>query len=506
LLPYNQLSEVTENGITFTPVYEGDNLLYVKAKGTATATVTYRFYGTDTTTPQKVFDSATKISFGLNGSSSTYGMVVWGLNSSGGNIGAVIYSETDYATGFQLAGIGLRIISGANVDIQFKPMIRLASITDGTYEPYTGGIPSPSPAFPQDIHVVKGNNTITVSDNNNNGTTYPINLPVQNLFDKDNANLLKAYINTTANTIQTYGVTGADFKLLYISCSPNTTYTISKISSQRFSVAETQTTPAGGVTVSNKIFNNTGTSITITTSADAKYLVVFYYLSSADTLTEQQILDTIQIEPGDKSNRYTPYGVAPIELCKIGNYQDKIFKAITGDTIYDTLTSEQKEGLISGGWYKYEYIKRYILNGSENWDNTYGTNVFHIDITGKKVNSSSLALTNCYVFDDRQYGYSANLPNGKFAIQITQSATVDALFIKNTNYDNPTNFKNSLVNNNLYLYYPLATPTITQITDSTLISQLEALYNAMSYNGQTNILQTNADLPFIISASALKGA
>ena len=39
---------------------------------------------------------------------------------------------------------------------------------------------------------------------------------------------------------------------------------------------------------------------------------------------------------------------------------------------------------------------------------------------------------------------------------------------------------------------------------SNLIDQLNLLEKAMSKNGQTNISQVNNDLPFIISASALK--
>lgn len=38
-------------------------------------------------------------------------------------------------------------------NVVFKPMIRLASIEDDTWEPYTGGIPSPNPDYPQDIEV-----------------------------------------------------------------------------------------------------------------------------------------------------------------------------------------------------------------------------------------------------------------------------------------------------------------------------------------------------------------
>lgn len=42
--------------------------------------------------------------------------------------------------------------------IILKPMIRLASITDNTYEPYVGGQVSPNPDYPQDIEVIDGVN------------------------------------------------------------------------------------------------------------------------------------------------------------------------------------------------------------------------------------------------------------------------------------------------------------------------------------------------------------
>ena len=57
-------------------------------------------------------------------------------------------------------------------------------------------------------------------------------------------------------------------------------------------------------------------------------------------------------------------------------------------------------------------------------------------------------------------------------------------------------------NNNTTFYGIKPTPTYTEITDSTLLSQLNAL--AKSYNSQTNISQNNNDLPFIINATALR--
>jgi hypothetical protein len=63
--------------------------------------------------------------------------------------------------------------------------------------------------------------------------------------------------------------------------------------------------------------------------------------------------------------------------------------------------------------------------------------------------------------------------------------------------------KTWLSTHNLILYYVLANPTDIEITDNTLISQLEAI--KYSYETTTNISQTNSDLPFILDVSALKG-
>lgn len=51
--------------------------------------------------------------------------------------------------------------------------------------------------------------------------------------------------------------------------------------------------------------------------------------------------------------------------------------------------------------------------------------------------------------------------------------------------------------------YYVVTPTDTKITDTTLISQLEAIYNAPLYE-QTNITQTNNDLPMVLDITACK--
>lgn len=57
---------------------------------------------------------------------------------------------------------GIYVGSGITVDETFYPMIRKASITDGTYETYVGGKPSPSPDYPQDIEVAGESGSVEV--------------------------------------------------------------------------------------------------------------------------------------------------------------------------------------------------------------------------------------------------------------------------------------------------------------------------------------------------------
>ena len=65
--------------------------------------------------------------------------------------------------------------------------------------------------------------------------------------------------------------------------------------------------------------------------------------------------------------------------------------------------------------------------------------------------------------------------------------TSPLIYIRNTPFTSISDFKTWLSTHNTIVYYILATPTSIEITDTTLISQLEAINNAKSYEGQTNI-------------------
>lgn len=91
---------------------------------------------------------------------------------------------------------------------------------------------------------------------------------------------------------------------VWIKCKPNTTYTVSKPAGTRFSVATTKAFPTDNLQVYDRGNNYTGATITITTSADAEYLVAWIY-NATDSITFEQTLAATQIEEGSTATAYT---------------------------------------------------------------------------------------------------------------------------------------------------------------------------------------------------------
>ena len=144
---------------------------------------------------------------------------------------------------------------------------------------------------------------ILVNNNgeNNEENIVLISLKKQNLFDKDNANILNGmYINNTNKKLEGLSTT----KSLYIPINPNMCYTILKRLSARFIVMTTKEVPILGVAGTNIVSNNKAEKLNITSSDEDNYLVIFYYKSDVDTLIEQEIIDSIKIYEGTNSSDY----------------------------------------------------------------------------------------------------------------------------------------------------------------------------------------------------------
>lgn len=116
----------------------------------------------------------------------------------------------------------------------------------------------------------------------------------KNLFDKDNYNIISGYFLDSTLTI----TSATNPRIIWVECEGNTTYTIQKVKSARFKLGTTTTTPAIGVQVNNFTENEHATQLSITTSASAKYLLVYCYQANEDTLTLAQILNSLIIQEG----------------------------------------------------------------------------------------------------------------------------------------------------------------------------------------------------------------
>lgn len=280
----------------------------------------------------------------------------------------------------------------------------------------------------------------------------------KNLFDKDNANVLNAYLTVSQNNIMSSTVD----RIVWIFCKPNTTYSISKIlqtTNNRFSIATTIETPAIGVQKYNQINTFTTSTYTYTTDSNANYLVLFCYTNtSSNTLDE--VLDSIMINEGTTALPYEPYG--------------------------------------SNEWYIKDKIPKYVFDGTENWvSSQYGTNSWALDYVLKIDYDTSKVQIMSNVFkgisnDDRATGGDNTI----------YTYSNNGIIIRNTALTTLADVQNATSGN--YVYYVSSIPTYTKIT-GTLAEQLEYVYQLLkSYKGVTNISQVNNDLPFELNVSALE--
>lgn len=195
----------------------------------------------------------------------------------------------------------------------------------------------------------------------------------------------------------------------------------------------------------------------------------------------------IQLEVGANATEYAPY-FTPVELCKIGDYQDYIYKS--GDD-----------------WYLHKEVGKTLVTGSssESWL-TQTTNVgymYRLTLSGVASNPvTEIANLRSDYFMPITGGQIYNVTSGGFISQLTTAGYIR--FNIGDTTDKLSDFKTWLSSHNATVYYALATPTDTKITDATLVGQLEALAGAQAYNGKT-VYQTNsATMPAILSVELLQ--
>jgi len=337
------------------------------------------------------------------------------------------------------------------------------------YEQYCGGTPSPNPSYPQDINVVSGNNTITICGKN----LFDGNIEIGGILDNTGEN------NSNNTSLRSTG---------YILVKPNTTYTLSNDKDYHMRIYEYDNNNTFIQMLSTLFQSNA----TFTTSSNTKYI----RYRTIGSYIENDLSSLWQLELGNQTTTYEAYtgatypiNLGSIELCKIGDYKDYFYK------------QEDK-------WYLHKETFKSDLYTGATFENHSSTPVDRTAIRFSNKLSLTTYFSNLFIASQMD---DSNNPNRlktnvgtNWYLLLADSLT--GIVSSDSNATKLEKMTTYLQNKNAMLYGYLINPTNTEITDTTLKGQLEDIYNANSYVGTTNILQTNNDLPFIIDASCLKGA
>lgn len=352
----------------------------------------------------------------------------------------------------------------------------------------------PSPNNPIEVNNVKGNNSITISNlDNASEIIYPINLIGENIFDKNNANIINGWINADTGFLKrdTFNIT------VWVKTKLNTTYKIKKMLSlptnrSRLRAGTLDTYPSSSdITLSNLTLNDVGEEVIINTGNTGNYLLAFVWTDKSTT-TVEEVLDSLEITE-----------LHPVfeEL----NTNDRLFKAIEGDSYYDSLTQPQKNSLEYNKWYLYKEINKITLDGNESWyqGSSSITDVFYIQSIVDYATTNNIPFCKYFKGIANVSGLSEMSAQANNTIAFIDNTENLRFYIKTSDFT-LADFKTWLQNNPIDIYYKLAIPLFICLDDLTLITQLEALKNARSIYNKTYIFQQNSDMPFILDVQAVK--
>lgn len=355
----------------------------------------------------------------------------------------------------------------------FKEVQLESGSTATAFEPYVGGIPAPNPDYPQPINVVTGLQTVTVR-----GQSLELNLG-KNLFDGQIEQ--GGFNGNGVNISATNRVRSKNF----IAVKPKTQYTIkvndfSTSIGTMCSVAVSYYSSADftAYRIGYESWADVGDAdgFAFTTPEGCNFvrflLAIGATAGAANDLTPSDVSD-IQLELGSTATSYASY-FDPIELCKIGDFQDYIYKN-------------------GANWYLHKAVGKQVFGAGETIQEN-GSNVWQINgkIQGRENYGLALSdrFTNARAYPSAAGQFSLRSEGSNFAFYLNQSS---ASAVQTWFANNPTT-----------VYYPYKDSSIsdTQITDSTIISQLNAIEAA---GRPTNVSAVSPNLPVIISVDVSGG-
>lgn len=363
----------------------------------------------------------------------------------------------------------LNISSGTYNNVTIYPMI---SLDGGEYEPYSGGIPSPNPQYPQPIEVSGTSGSVEVKSCGKNFVDF------LNPISKENTLTSTVTVTETANSVSMSGVrsgTWSPIKYFYYFSAGSYVLSAKMETDNGYTdlaiyVSETLST---GYSYKCGIKNSGSVKFTLNKPCYVEVRLHFTGNTGTNGATWNTRYYDVQIEKGDVATNFdehketlstipTENGLAGIKVSSGGNYTDSNGQQWICDEVV-----KYADG--SG-----EYIQRIgkaVFDGSddEEWmlNTANAGNQFAITISN---NGSRYFL--CTHFRNSGVNNWGNVPNLTYMVHPTVFKTVRFRYDACTTVDE---WRANLQANPMTVYYELAEPIRTPITAEE-IAEIEKLH------------------------------
>ena len=284
----------------------------------------------------------------------------------------------------------------------------------------------------------------------------------KNLFDKNNANILKAYIGQISKKI----TAGTYHRTIFLKVNSGDTYTIKKYVGNGLIVGQLKELPKIEDVVDNFISTESETpSITTKISNGYNYLVA-YVVNNEDN-TEDEILNSIQIEKGNVATDYIEHQQTDYLLY----IQQEMLKG-------DYFVKE------ADGWKEVHSYPKKIFDGTENinLESLSQGNNFYTNIPDALGDTTVPVYSNCFM-------YYNGLLDKNYSCRISGSKNLN---MRCNEKNTVEEFKQMLADkynagNPVYAFYKSAIPSKLACTPEQS-AVLEELNNLDLYKPVTNII------------------
>lgn len=304
--------------------------------------------------------------------------------------------------------------------------------------------PAPSPDAPQNVLVVSGKQTVTISGGGESAE-YVIDLWGEE-FDAGSVTA-RRYIDS-GGVLRTSDIWNVSD---YMPVQPGESYV--------YVLRTPGQNPRAAYYDQNKDLVNTfrqvagGTTLTI--PEGVAYVRFSIFTGNSTAPSDMGVFSFGPDKPG-------------VELCKIDGYQDYIYKD-------------------GNDWYLHKETAHYVADGSVGWVSTAASATYRLEVVPPCRRSRGSLAGKKLVLSTHFQSISYNDRNQGTPSCVLASQTNGSVLVRNTPFSSESAINEFCAQTPVDFYYVAANATDTKITDARLVSQLNALNNAVLPTPAANI-------------------